>query len=152
MASLILVPFAGGCAAQAALRTACRTARRDDTLVIVLYVALVPRQLPLGADLPWLARDLTRLQLLVEPLVRETGATAWVEWVRARSLAPTIAGVAAEIEAGEIYLGVGPRPPIWLRHWSLAARLEQLAPCPVVIQEVTADATVGARLSANILS
>jgi nucleotide-binding universal stress UspA family protein len=153
MAALVLVPFSGGRAAQAALRAACRTARREDTLVIALYVALIPRQLPLSADLPWLEREVTRVQLLAEPIVREAGANAWVEWVRARELASAISGVAEELAASRILLGVHRPPPqsSWLRHWSWPDRLQRYSPCPVQVCVFPEPEAVGARQSSEAL-
>ena len=154
MTALVLVPFDGGPVAQAALRTACLAARRDGTMVAALYVALVPRQLPLSADLPWLARETTRIQLLAEPIFRETGANAWAEWVCARELASAIAGVAEELEASGILLGVrrASRSPAWLRHWSVAESLRRLAPCPVDVSVFPLAEAVGARVSSQALS
>ena len=154
MTALVLVPFDGGPVAQAALRTACLAARRDGTMVAALYVALVPRQLPLSADLPWLTRKTTQVQLLAEPIFRETGANAWAEWVCARELAPAIAGVAGELEASSILLGVRhvSRAPAWLRHWSLVESLRRLAPCPVDVSAFPQSEAVRARVSSQALS
>jgi nucleotide-binding universal stress UspA family protein len=112
-------------------------ARRDGGMVVALYVVLVPRQLPLTPELPWLAREVTRVRLLAEPILREVGANAWDEWVCARELAPAIADVAAELRARHVLLGVrGPsRRPAWLRRWSMPERLRRLAPCPVVLHD-----------------
>lgn len=153
MASLVLVPFSGSLAAQAALRAACRSARRDDSLVIALYVALIPRQVPLGADLPWLAREVSRVQLLAEPIVREAGANAWVEWVRARELPSAISSVAEELAASRILLGVHRPPPQspWLRHWTWLDRLQRLASCPVQVCVFPLAEAVGARRSSEAL-
>lgn len=153
MASPVLVPFSGSLAAQAALLAACRSARRDDALVIALYVALIPRQAPLSAELPWLEREVTRVQLLAEPIVREAGANAWVEWVRARELPSAISGVAEELAASRILLGVHRPPPQspWLRHWSWSRRLERLAVCPVEVCVFPPVEAVGARRSSEAL-
>jgi|GEM_PF-3175828 nucleotide-binding universal stress UspA family protein len=154
MTTLVLVPFDGGPVAQAALRAACLGARRDGTLVAALYVALIPRQLPLRADLPWLARETTRIQLLAEPIFQETGANAWAEWVCARELAPAIAGVARELEASRILLGIrrASRHPAWLRYWSVSESLRRLAPCPVDARVFPLSEAVGARMSTEALS
>ncbi|HEV7216339.1 MAG TPA: universal stress protein [Chloroflexota bacterium] len=154
MASVVLVPFDGGPAAQAALHSAASTARRDDALVIALYVALIPRQLPLSADLPWLAREVSRVQLLAEPIVREAGANAWVEWVRARELPSAISSVAEELAASRILLGVhrSPKQPPWLRHWSLPGRLQRLAPCLVQVCDFKGVEAVRARQSSEALT
>lgn len=155
MPSLVLVPFDGGWVAQAALRGVClEAAAHGDTMVAALYVALVPRQVPLRADLPWLAREVTRIQLLAEPIVAETGANAWAEWVCARELAPAVAGVAAELQASRIVVGMAParRRPAWLRRWSWQERLRRLAPCPVAVRVVEPAGVTARRAASGALS
>ena len=154
MASLILVPFNGGLPAQAALRAACSHARRDDAFVAAVYVALIPRQVPLSANLPWLTREVTRVQLLAEPIVQEAGANAWVEWVCARELAPALAGVAAELEASQILFGVrrAPRRSAWLRYWSLPERLRRLTSCPVTVHVFPLTEAAETRMPSEALS
>jgi nucleotide-binding universal stress UspA family protein len=155
MPSLVLVPFDGGPVAQAAFRGVCLEAgAHGDTMVAALYVALIPRQVPLRADLPWLAREVTRVQLLAEPIVAETGANAWAEWVCARELAPAVAGVAAELQASRIVVGMAPtrRRPAWLRRWSWPERLRRLAPCPVAVRVVEPTGVTAARVSSGALS
>lgn len=157
MTSLVLVPFDGGPVAQAAFRAVCVEAgsqRDSGTMVAALYVALVPRQVPLRADLPWLAREVTRVQLLAEPIVAETGANAWAEWVCARELAPAIASVAAELAADRIVVGRARtrRRPAWLGRWSWPERLRRLAPCPVTVREVAPAERPTVRVSSEALS
>lgn len=154
MASLLLVPFDGGLPAQAVLRQACSHARRDDIFVAAVYVALIPRQVPLSAHLPGLTREITRVQVLAEPIVQEAGANAWVEWVCARELAPALADVATELEAAEILLGVRRAPPqrAWLRYWSLAERLRRLASCPVTVRVFPRTEAEEARVPSKALS
>jgi len=154
MASLILVPFNGGLPAQAVLREACSRARREDIFVAAVYVALIPRQVPLSANLPWLTREVTRVQLLAEPIVQEAGANAWIEWVCARELGPALAGVASELEAGEILFGVSRAPArrAWLHHWSLPERLRRLTSCLVTVRVVSLTEAKETRLPSPALS
>ena len=57
MSDLVLVPFDGAPASVEALRSVCSTARLEGSAVVALYVARVPRQLPLSAGLPSLVQE-----------------------------------------------------------------------------------------------
>lgn len=95
-----------------------------------------------------------RVQLLAQPIIRETGADAWLEWVVARELAPAIADVAAELQATRIVVGDrwNGRRPVWRRRWSLPAHLQRLAPCPVQICDTSTPEVVAERVSSGVSS
>lgn len=144
---LVLVPFDGGDVARWALGVACDAARSDGATVLALYVVRIPRQLPLAAELPGLARDLARVQLAAKQVGDDAGVAVWAEWVYAREVARAVADVAAELQARQILLGVR-RPrllPGWRRPWSLASRVGRLARCAVVVRSVPAPALAEGR-------
>ena len=135
MAGVVLVPFDGRPAAVEALEAACAAARLDASTIVALYVARIPRQLPLTARLPWLAAEATAIQQHAEKLGRDAGVTVWAEWVAAREVAQTIVDVAAEIRADHILMGMRRRRlSTWLLPWSTPAQVVNLARCPVVVR------------------
>lgn len=138
MENLVLVPFDGSPAAVEALRSACGSARLDAGAVVSLYVAKVPRNFPLSAQLPWLAQEAERLRVLSDQIAREERATVWPEWVCARDAARAIVDVAEELNVKQIVLGVerGSRFLVSLTPRSALARVMMTAPCPVVLRSL----------------
>ena len=153
MSNLILVPFDGAPASVEALRSACGTARLEGSAVVALYVARVPRQLPLSAGLPSLAKEAERLRLLSEEIGRGAYATVWPEWVWARDTARAVVDVAEELGVRQIVIGLEPSSRFFgfLAPWSAVARIITTAPCPVLLHSLpgakTARPTVAPGLS-----
>lgn len=138
MSKLVLVPFDGAPASIEALRSACGTARLEGSAVVALYVARVPRQLPLSAGLPSLAKEAERLRLLSEQIGQAAYATVWSEWVWARDTARAVVDVADELGVRQIVIGLESRGRFFrfLAPWSAVAQIVMTAPCPVLLHSL----------------
>ena len=138
MSDLVQVPYDAAPASVEALRSVCSTARLEGSAVVALYVARVPRQLPLSAGLPSLVQEAERLRLLSEQIGRGASATVWPEWVWARDTARAVVDVAEELGVRQIVVGIEPRSRFFgfLTPWSAVARIVMTAPCPVLLRSL----------------
>ena len=141
-----LVPVSGTSVDEDAVALACDLVRHAKGTVIVLYVVIVPRSLPLDAEVPGETAKGERVLQQMERLGKSLKSKVEGEILQARELGPTMIDEAVQRNADLLVLGSP-----YLEHYGVPALgdvvpyLLKYSPCPVLVyrDEQPAPVAVG---------
>ena len=130
----VLVPIGEAFPVEPALEVACRLAREQHGVVILLYVYAVPATLPIDACLPTQEAAGRRALAAAAEVVAAAHRPARTHLVPSRSFADTILRVAEYDDVDVLVLGIGQhRGLLGDSIGGTARKLMRLAPCEVVL-------------------